>query len=382
MVLSPIRRVARLAVLTTAVAIVGAVTYGCGGSNETGTAVLLIAAQSVITQDGTVGQVVAIPPSVVLLKNGLPNPGVTVTFVVATGGGSVVGATQVTDANGVARLGSWTLGPTAGSQSVNALASDSATGTPVVFTAIASPGPLAAIVKAAGDSDTSAVGAPITIGSRPTVRSTDVFGNAVGGATISFAVASGGGIATGLTQTTGVDGLATVGGWTLGTTAGTNTLTATAPGLGGSPLTFTATGVAGPVASLVKIAGDNQSAVIGFMVPVLPAVRAADQFGNVVAGQAVFFTVTSGGGTITGTPAFTDSTGVATLGSWALGPSPGVNTLNAQASALNVTFTATGTISPSSNAVPASGSTAARGPSTTLRSVAPTTSHPAETPRP
>jgi len=42
---------------------------------------------------------------------------------------------------------------------------------------------------------------------------------------------------------TDASGIATVGSWTLGTTAGTNTLAATAGGLTGSPLTFTATGM-------------------------------------------------------------------------------------------------------------------------------------------
>ncbi len=353
MVLSPIRRVARTAVALTAVAIGGAAIDGCHSNKTTTPDVLLIAPLTSITQIGTVGQVAGIPPAVVLTKNGLPNPGVTVTFVVASGGGSLVAPTQITDVNGVARVASWTLGTASGAQSVNALASDSATGTPVIFTAVANPGPLAAIAIASGNGDTSTAGVPLTISSRPTVRSTDVFGNTVGGATVTFAVASGGGSITGVTATTGVDGLAAVGSWTLGQTAGTNTLTATAPGLGGSPLTFSVTGVAGPIASLVKVAGDSQTAVIGFMVPIPPTVRAADQFGNVVAGQSVVFTVTSGGGTVTGTPAFTDSTGTAALGTWALGPTPGPNTLNAQASALNTLFTATGSISPVANRVPA-----------------------------
>ncbi|MBL0210289.1 MAG: hypothetical protein IPQ13_05165 [Holophagaceae bacterium] len=49
---------------------------------------------------------------------------------------------------------------------------------------------------------------------------------------------------TGAVQQTSAAGIATVGSWTLSTTPGTNTLTATAPGLTGSPVTFTATAVA------------------------------------------------------------------------------------------------------------------------------------------
>jgi hypothetical protein len=56
----------------------------------------------------------------VLLRNalGVPMSGVTVVFSVIQGGGSVTGGTQVTNANGIAKVGSWTTGAVAG---VNAL---------------------------------------------------------------------------------------------------------------------------------------------------------------------------------------------------------------------------------------------------------------------
>lgn len=46
------------------------------------------------------------------------------------------------------------------------------------------------------------------------------------GQAVTFAVASGGGSITGATASTGSDGIATVGSWTLGTPAGANTMTA------------------------------------------------------------------------------------------------------------------------------------------------------------
>ncbi|HSE44287.1 MAG TPA: Ig-like domain-containing protein [Gemmatimonadales bacterium] len=56
----------------------------------------------------------------VLVRNalGVPMSGVTVVFSVTQGGGSVTGGTQVTNANGIARVGGWTTGTVAG---VNAL---------------------------------------------------------------------------------------------------------------------------------------------------------------------------------------------------------------------------------------------------------------------
>ena len=56
--------------------------------------------------------------------------------------------------------------------------------------------------------------------------------------------------------TTNASGIATVGNWTLGTTAGSNTLTATATGLAGSPVTFTATGTAGAATQVALNAGN------------------------------------------------------------------------------------------------------------------------------
>jgi hypothetical protein len=91
-------------------------------------------------------------------------------------------------------------------------------------------------------------------------------------------------------------------------------------------------------------AGDAQSAAAGANVAVAPAVLVTDQFGNPVANVSVTFTVTLGGGSVAGSPAATSPSGVATITSWTLGPSPGPNTLEASSGALTpVTFNATGT---------------------------------------
>ena len=74
----------------------------------------------------------------------------------------------------------------------------------------------------------------------------------------NFAVDSGGGSLTGGSPSTNVNGLAAVGSWKLGVVAGNNTMTATAAGLSGSPLTFTATGQADVPAQLVLNDGDGQ----------------------------------------------------------------------------------------------------------------------------
>ena len=81
---------------------------------------------------------------------------------------------------------------------------------------------------------------------------------------VTFAVASGGGSVTGLTAMTNASGIATVGRWTLGTSAGANSLTATSAGLSGSPVTFSATGTAGDVTKFAMSLAAAQSNGVAF----------------------------------------------------------------------------------------------------------------------
>ena len=86
-------------------------------------------------QSAEVGTAVAVRPAVRVLNDlGQPVAGFGVTFVVTGGGGSVSGATQTTNSDGVARVGSWVLGASAGSNTLEARAG-SLQGSPVVFTA-------------------------------------------------------------------------------------------------------------------------------------------------------------------------------------------------------------------------------------------------------
>ena len=103
------------------------------------------------------------------------------------------------------------------------------------------------LAKFAGDGQSGTVGTAVA--TRPAVKLTDKNNAAVVSATVTFAVASGGGSITGGSAVTGVDGVATVGSWTLGSSAGANTLSASSTGANGSPVTFTATATAASAAS-------------------------------------------------------------------------------------------------------------------------------------
>lgn len=265
--------------------------------------------------------------------------GVGVTFAVASGGGSLTGGTQVTDANGVATLGGWTLGTLAGVNTVTATAA----GLTRTFTATGLAGAATQLLANAGDLQSAVVGTIIP--TAPAVRAVDQFGNSVAGAAITFAVTAGSGLVTGATQLTNATGIATVGGWKLGTLAGANTLAATLGAI--TPVVFRATGLAGAATQIVKVTGDLQSAVVNTLVPVAPQVRILDQFGNPVSGVVVNSLVSSGGGSVTTPATASDTAGIASVAGWRLGTLVGPNALSVGATGLAgtpISFTATGLV--------------------------------------
>ena len=95
-----------------------------------------------------------------------------------------------------------------------------------------------------GDGQVGLAGWAVNV--RPAVKVTDSVGKAITGAGVTFAITGGGGSATQLTTTTNGSGVAQVGSWTLGASAGPNTMTATvtATGFGTSQYAFVDTGVA------------------------------------------------------------------------------------------------------------------------------------------
>ncbi|MGQ0647719.1 MAG: hypothetical protein ACT4P7_09100, partial [Gemmatimonadaceae bacterium] len=183
----------------------------------------------------------------------------------------------------------------------------------------------------------------------------DAQGNPAAGVDVTFTITAGGGTLTGGTQTTGSDGLATLGGWTLGPTPAINTVVATAAGL--PSVTFNVSTTGSP-AVVAMFAGDNQAAVQGTAVTTRPAVIVTDGTGNGVPNTLVSFAVVSGGGSVTVPSVFTDASGVATVGSWTLGagvPNQLTATVNATGVVGNpVTFTALAATKIVVTAIPAS----------------------------
>lgn len=204
------------------------------------------------------------------------------------------------------------------------------------------PPPARVLSRVTGDAQTAAAGDPVPV--PPRIRVSTTAGAPVAGVVVTFAVGTGGGTVAGAAATSDANGEAAVGSWSLGVGTGENTLTASVPGATPGTVSFTATAIAGPAATLGKVAGDNQRAVARTAVSQRPAVKVVDRHNNAIAGTVVTFSVVAGGGSVTGATPVTGADGVATLGAWTLG-SAGPQRLRAAVgtgSAAPVEFAATG----------------------------------------
>ncbi|HUR21356.1 MAG TPA: hypothetical protein VMZ90_11145, partial [Vicinamibacterales bacterium] len=185
----------------------------------------------------------------------------------------------------------------------------------------------------------------------PKLKALNEDGGGVPGVVVTWNVTVGGGSVASTTSTTGDDGTATPGAWTMGTIAGTNAVTASAAGVEKN-FTFLATAVAAAPASISIQGGSGQTTAAGAPVPIAPSVRVVDAYTNPVGAVAVSFAVTGGGGSVAGGTATTNANGIAVVGSWTLGPASGTNTLTASITGVSpATFTATATAPPTQLAV-------------------------------
>ena len=147
------------------------------------------------------------------------------------------------------------------------------------------------------------------------MKVTDANGNPVSGVSVVFTVTGGGGAivpASPATVITTASGLAQVTSWTLGSTAGTNTLTATSGTLTGSPVTFTATGTAGAVSATLSTVTASPNPITAGSTGSTITVTAKDANGNPVSGATVVLAAnpnTGNGNTLTQPVGTTNSLG-------------------------------------------------------------------------
>ena len=215
-----------------------------------------------------------------------------------------------------------------------------------VLTACGETGPSEQLPPAAV---TNVTGAPLAgpagaaLAERVVIRVEDGSGNPLPGVSVAFSVTGTGASVDPATAITDDRGEARTR-WTLGRTPGQQTLTVTAGG--STSIQITATAGPPQIASLAINGGNNQTATAGSNLPTAPSVVARDASNNPVQGVTVFFSVMSGGGSVTNSTSVTDAQGVASAGTWRLGVSNGTQLLSAQVPQAGVTnnpvvFTAT-----------------------------------------
>ncbi|MDQ3138779.1 MAG: Ig-like domain-containing protein [Gemmatimonadota bacterium] len=271
-----------------------------------------------VTQPGATASsgVIMDPQPVLQLQDPDGNPlaraGVAVTVQIASGDGALQGTTsQTSDAGGAVAFSDLAIVGAPGARTLIFAASGyaTATSTPVSI-GVGAP---AAVAVSAGDGESARVGTRVS--TAPAVVVLDAGGTPLAGVNVVFAVATGGGSVTDPEAVTGADGIAAVGSWRLGGTAGSNTLTATVEvdGVSGNPVTFTATGTPGAASedeSSVSAAPGTIAVSTGSSTSSITIV-ARDGRGNPLAGQTVTLTATGSGATLT-EPGATDGAGTTT----------------------------------------------------------------------
>lgn len=194
--------------------------------------------------------------------------------------------------------------------------SDSATGATVA----------ASISVVSGGSQSGTVGTALA--APLVVKVTNSNGDAVSGATVTFASTANGTLGNS-TATTDAQGMAQTT-FVLGPLAGTQTVTATVSGVT-TPATFTFTALVSAAASVSIVGGNNQSGAAGTALAAALVVKVSDLLGNGVANATINWTTTAG------------TLGSATTTTNASGQAQTTFTLPATAGTATVTATLAGT---------------------------------------
>ena len=169
----------------------------------------------------------------VISRSGAGLSGVTVAFEVTAGGGSVPSSSAVSDADGIASAGPWTMGDP-GPQELRATAPGV---NRVIFRATALAAPVAELVAIEGDGQRTEIALPVRIA--PRVRAEDEAGNPVADTRVTFSASGDSRVDPG-EVTTDSAGFAAVDRWILGRTPGTTyTLTASVANADGTSATAT-----------------------------------------------------------------------------------------------------------------------------------------------
>jgi adhesin/invasin len=302
-----------------------------------------------------VGAATATPPSVrVLDAFGNVIAGASVTFAPGSGG-AVTGSPATTNALGIASAGTWTLGATAGPQSLVA-----STGTvSVVFNATAT-APVGPSVLSLTTQPSASTPNTLVFAQQPVIQLKNAAGAnlSVAGVVVTVAVDPGapvireGDAAVAilpalrgtLTATTNASGVATFANLSFLGSAGTYALSFSAGGYTGVVSNGIVLGP-GPAVYLTPVTATAINATAGSVVTPNPVAIVKDSSFNPVSGVSVTFaTPAPGNGLVTGGGATTNASGNASPTSWTLDNLVGADTMTATSAGLvgsPITFVAT-----------------------------------------
>ena len=290
-------------------------------------------------------------PLVVKVTDAFNNPvaGQKVTFEIIVGNGSIndsgVGKLDVsTDGQGQAQV-NWKLGNVIGLQRMNAYASFNSSA-PNAFSATGVE-PQRQLLLQSGNYQSATVAQPLT--APLVVKLQDFRGNVITNERIRFTVIAGGGKVAGQTTAeamTGSDGLAAITA-SLGTASGdtNNVFHAIYESAQGSPVVFKATARAAAPSQMIEVSLNNQTGKVNRTLARAFTVRVLDSYSNPINGHQVTFTVSAGGGTLSGGTSLkvsTDAGGYASA-TLKLGTTIGINTVLVTSAGLQgspVTFNA------------------------------------------
>ena len=206
---------------------------------------------------------------------------------------------------------SWTLGPVVG-VGADSLKAALAGGTSVTFTGsgVLTAGTLAIN---GGDNQVAVINNAVPEPPSVIVKTPGVAGVPVERVRVEWSVTAGGGSASTDANLTFANGIIN-NGWMLGGSAGVNnqSLTATVPGLAGSPVTFVATAV-NPPTQMALVSGDGQTGIAGQPLPAPLVVILRDASNVPVPGITVSWLAEDGGGSLSGGTSTTDAAGHAAI---------------------------------------------------------------------
>ncbi len=197
--------------------------------------------------------------------------------------------------------------------------------------------------KSGGGSDGPSVAAPATLtyslnpaeylkGQAIAPNTPASTGGAITGFSVSPALPSG----LTLNATTGI-----ITGTPLGVSASANYQIIGSNAGGSATCTLSISVVAPPLAEISKLEGDNQQALPGATLPTAPTVKVLDTLKQGVEGVTVTFTPDADSGRVQVATVKTDAEGLASCGSWTLGPNVGLQNLTVKVDGISeAVFTA------------------------------------------